>query len=143
MTKIYTGGCACGAIRYETSSETACFARDPYPRRSASSQPPQQPQNHRRQNHMKQGVFTQPGSFATEPSGLQRIPMSVMPPIATKELQRRDWARWARRRHDAKVSNSGSATAEFEFSAHTLLPMQSITPLDRPTNWMLTNFGRT
>jgi len=52
MTKIYTGGCACGAIRYETSSETACFARDPYPRRSASSQPPQQPQNHRRQNHM-------------------------------------------------------------------------------------------
>jgi hypothetical protein len=32
---------------------------------------------------------------------------------------------------------------EFEFSAHTLLPMQSTTPLDRPTNWMLTNFGRT
>jgi hypothetical protein len=51
--------------------------------------------------------------------------------------------RRARRRHDAKVSNSGSATAEFKFSARTLLSMQSTTPLDCPTNWMLTNFGRT
>jgi hypothetical protein len=38
------------------------------------------------------------GSRATEPSGLQRIPMSVMPPTATKQLQRRDWTRWANRR---------------------------------------------
>jgi hypothetical protein len=51
--------------------------------------------------------------------------------------------RSARRRHDAKVSNSGSATAKFKFSARTLLSMQSTTPSDRPTNWMLTNFGRT
>ena len=36
------------------------------------------------------------GSFATEPSGLQRIPMSAMVPTATKELQRRDWSRWAK-----------------------------------------------
>jgi hypothetical protein len=35
----------------------------------------------------------------TEPSGLQRIPMSVMPPIATKELQRRDSTKWANNGH--------------------------------------------
>jgi hypothetical protein len=28
---------------------------------------------------------------------LQRIPMSAMAPIAIKELQRRDWSRWANR----------------------------------------------
>jgi hypothetical protein len=29
---------------------------------------------------------------------LQRIPMSATPPIATKELQRRNWSRWANKR---------------------------------------------
>src|SRR6516165_711177 len=44
--------------------ETACSARDPCPQQSASSNPPQQRQNHRCENPMKQSVFTQPRSLA-------------------------------------------------------------------------------
>ena len=40
------------------------------------------------------------GSFATEPSELRHIPISAMPPIATKELQRFDWLRWAMKRRE-------------------------------------------
>jgi hypothetical protein len=63
--------------------------------------------------------------------------MSGSPPTPDIRLIARHGRKGPGGRHDAKVSNSGFATAEFEFSAHTLLPMQSTTPLDCPTNWML------
>ena len=58
--------------------ETACSAHDPYPQRSASSRS----LHHSRRKHIARiedepPGFLQPGSFATEPSGLQRTPMSA------------------------------------------------------------------
>src|SRR5215831_21252166 len=57
--------------------ETVCFARDQCPQRSASSNPPAA-KNQRCENHMKRGVFTQPGSFAAHRHARDPVVMSAL-----------------------------------------------------------------
>src|SRR5215831_13889218 len=59
--------------------ETVCFARDQCPQRSASSNPPAA-KNQRCENHLKRGVFTQPGSKTDNRPHVAASRMSALPP---------------------------------------------------------------
>src|SRR4029077_11256336 len=57
--------------------EIACSVPDQCPQRSVSSDPPQIAQESYRENKIRRRVFTQPGSFATEPARPARQLMSA------------------------------------------------------------------